>query len=149
MTRPLDPDDSGPAKNLNVRMPQRYIDALRKEVDRQQKEHPDVSMSVSLVLRGLIRRALLEPDDKTALPKGECVACGQVLPTRSSLQRRLKRAYEARDKDPNGKRGFTREEIVARLGGKDLGVADALNGKGTMTTKTGRQIANLLSKKGY
>jgi hypothetical protein len=148
MSRSLDPDESGPSKNINFRLPQSYIDALEQEAERRKKEDPDLTVNVSLVLRGLIRRALLEQDGENSVPKGACVACGQCPPTRRSLRGRLLRAERARAKDPNGARGITRPEILKQLGGSELGIAKAVQGTGP-TTPYGRRIANLLMKRGY
>lgn len=148
MSRPLDPDDEGPAKNVNLRIPQRYYDLLEEEVQRLQQENPDLPASRSLVIRNLIRRALVEHEEPLVTTRGECVACGQLPPTRRSLRGRLQCAERARARDPNGKRGITRQEIEAQLGVTKLGLANTVTGKGATTT-TGRRVANLLTKKGY
>ncbi len=152
MTRPLDPDDVGPAKNLNLRLPQRYHDLLEEEVQRLQQESPDLPASKSLVIRNLIRRALVEQEESLITRKGECVACGVLPPTRRSLRERLHHAMQARSDAPDRKRGITYEEIQEKIGGTKLAIAKARDlkaGASAPTTSHGRKIANLLTKKGY
>lgn len=56
----LDPE-SADSEIIGVRLERKMVDALDREVARQRADNPDLPISKSSVLRGIVRRALLNP----------------------------------------------------------------------------------------